>query len=414
MAALIAAGCGGSDDPDTAGERDEPSTETAASETDAAAANADGASGSDGWDDEVVAAWDEFQVVRARAAQRAIAAIELGEHRLDWTQALLLEEGEGIAALLAALPPTPDDASLTEPYEDLQVTLQEMQAAGEAAWETGEADPEAVRASLDEVGENLPAAPYGQAYVTYSEMDPALSEACFGLQEAMTAAELALLDCTGSNVDQGAIAAELGAEAVSGSDDPGAIATGLATEWEAGIHEVTVLEPGFTLDLGRPLLVATAPDSVEIADPDDEDLTFVISPTTHVVDPAGLDADPGLEGSMPLPGELGPWLDALPVEVADQGTITIGGEEAPYWRVTTTPERMIDAVGEPTLLVLGGYAGELDEEMVNVGVIPVLPIPGASTVLVDWRRGDDRLLIHAVEEDGEVLPLITEVMATAT
>ena len=70
--------------------------------------------------------------------------------------------------------------------------------------------------------------------------------------------------------------------------------------------------------------------------------------------------------------------------------------------------------GEPTLLVLGGYAGELDDEMSNVGVIPVLPTPETATVLVDWRRGDGPLLVHAVEENGEVLPLITEVMADAS
>ena len=135
-----------------------------------------------------MAAWDEFQVVRTRAALRAIAALEAGEHRLDWTQALLVEEGEGITALLAALPAPPDDAALAEPAAELRTVLAEMQAAGDAAWTMGEADPDAVKASLDEVGDDLPAAPYGQAYVAYSEMDPALSEACFSLQEAMTAA----------------------------------------------------------------------------------------------------------------------------------------------------------------------------------------------------------------------------------
>ncbi len=362
-----------------------------------------------------MAAWDEFQVVRTRAALRAIAALETGEHRLDWTQALLVEEGEGITALLAALPAPPDDAALAEPAAELRTVLAEMQAAGDAAWTMGEADPDAVKASLDEVGDDLPAAPYGQAYVAYSEMDPALSEACFSLQEAMTAAGLALLDCTGSKVNADAIGAELGAEAASGSDDLGAEPTGLASEWEEGVHEVSVFEPGFTLDLARSLLVATTPDSVEIGDPDDADLSFVITPTTHVADPVALSSDPGLPGYLALPDDLEPWLGELPVEVVEQGTITIGTDEAPYWRVTSTPELMIEAVGEPTLLVLGGYAGQLDDDMSNVGVIPVLPTPETATVLVDWRRGEGRLLLHAVEENGgEVLPLITEVMAGAS
>ena len=53
-------------------------------------------------------------------------------------------------------------------------------------------------------------------------------------------------------------------------------------------------------------------------------------------------------------------------------------------------------------------------EVSNVGVIPVLPTPETATILVDWRRDDGRLLVHAVEENGEVLPLITEVMAGAS
>ncbi len=411
LTALLAAGCGDSGEPEAAAnDRGETAAEDGGN--DGADSGAD--ANAEPWDEAVVAAWDEFQVVRTRAALRAIAALETGEHRLDWTQALLVEEGEGITALLAALPAPPDDAALAEPAAELRTVLEEMQAAGDAAWTMGEADPDAVKASLDEVGDDLPAAPYGQAYVAYSEMDPALSEACFSLQEAMTAAGLELLDCTGSKVDSEAIEAELGAEAASGSDDLGAEPTGLASEWEEGVHEVSVFEPGFTLDLNRSLLVATTPDSVEISDPDDTDLSFVITPTTHVADPAALSSGPGLSGYLPLPDDLEPWLAELPVEVVEQGTITIGTEEAPYWRVTSTPELMIEAVGEPTLLVLGGYAGELDAEMSNVGVIPVLPTPETATVLVDWRRGDGRLLVHAVEENGEVLPLITEVMAGAS
>ena len=409
VTALLAAGCGSSDEPQAAA--DDPATTSADAAVDGDSVDDTGAGAVDGaWDEAVVAAWDEFQVVRTRAAIRSIAALETGEHRLDWTQAYLVEEGEGIAALLAAFPAGPDDAALAEAAANLQTVLEEMKAAGEAAWAMGEADPEAVRTSLDEVGDDLPAAPYGQAYVTYAEIDPALSEACFSLQEAMTAAGLELLDCTGSKVDSEAIEAEIGAA----SDDPGAEPTGLASEWEAGVHEVSVFEPEFTLDLGRSLLVATAPDSVEISDPDDTDLSFVITPTTHVVDPAALSSDPGPSGYQPLPDDLEPWLAELPVEVVEQGTIPIGTEEATYWRVTSTPELMIEAVGEPTLLVLGGYAGQLDAQMSNVGVIPVLPTPETATVLVDWRRGDGRLLVHGVEENGEVLPLITEVMAGAS
>ncbi len=412
LTALFAAGCGGSDEPEAVAD---DGTETAAGDgAETATDRGDADSDVEPWDQAVSAAWDEFQVVRTRAALQAVAALEVGEHRLDWTQAFLVEEGEGITALLAAWPAPPDDAALAESSAQLQTVLEEMQAANEATRAMGEADPDAVKASLDQVGEDLPAAPYGQAYVTYSEMDPELSEACFSLQEAMTAAGLELLDCTGSKVDTDAIGAELGAEAAAGSDDPGAEPTGLASEWEEGVHQVSVFEPGFTLDLARPLLVATTPDSVEISDPDDEDLSFVISPTTHVVDPAGLDADPGLAGSQPLPADLGPWLDELPIEVVEQGTIATGTGEIPYWRINTTPELMIQKVGEPTLLVLGGYGGPFDSDMSNVGVIPVLPVPDTTTVLIDWRRDDDRLLVHAVEEDGEVLPLIAEVMATAT
>lgn len=409
LTALLAAGCGGSDEPESAAN---DGTETAANET--SADDGDDDRDADPWDQTVSAAWDEFQIVRTRAALRAIAALETGEHRLDWTQAFLVEEGEGITDLLDAWPGPPDDAALAEPAEQLQTVLEEMQVANEATRAIGEADPDAVKASLDQVGDDLPAAPYGQAYVTYSEMDPALSEACFSLQQAMTAAGLELLDCTGSKVDSDAIEAELGARAAAASDDPGAEPTGLASEWEAGVHEVSVFEPGFTLDLARPALVATTPDSVEISDPDDADLTFVITPTTHVVDPARLDVDPGRSGYLPLPEDLEPWLAELPIEVVEQGTITIGTEPAPYWRVASTPEMMIETVGEPTLLVLGGYAGELDAEMSNVGVIPVLPTPETATILVDWRRDGGRLLVHAVEENGEVLPLITEVMAGAS
>jgi hypothetical protein len=322
-----------------------------------------------GWVTGMTAAWKEWSSARGAAADSWLEGGAYGDDLLERTQPFYEAEVDAIDALTAAVGPESGIPSVDAAVEALLAVVAEMAEAATAAHDLGADDPEAVRVEVA-AASDAAATPYGAAYVAYSELEGDLIGACFGLQDAMEAAGMGLLDCTGS------------------SDST----TTRGEVLEPGLHRFEDFGPGLTVETDQPVIAFETPDEVGFSDPDPESYFFAVVADAEFVDPASLSIDPSEHDYIPAPDDLGAWLSEFPITVVDEGTVPIGGAEVNYWAVEPDVDAVVEALGEPTVVELARYDVSV-EQFTAAGVI-VIPAPGYRVALAEWRRGDERLLVY--------------------
>ena len=215
--------------------------------------------------------------------------------------------------------------------------------------------------------------------------------ACFDLQDAIDAAGYGLVDCAGSSID------------VPPTGDL----------LEPGVRKLTVFGPGLTLDLAQPTVVLEGGDFVEVADPESP-VSAEFLAIDEVVDPSGL-ADPASQPTMPIPDDLAPWLAQFPVTVARGGN---GRHDDGAGAVLGSPDRRRAGSRAGTRFVLHQvrprYA--VNDSFASYGFIGGPPAANRHFIIVDWRRGDDRILVYGIDDplDQELFDWMQEMLTAAS
>lgn len=389
---MIAVSCASGDDADDADDGNANAAADGEAVDDSAAATTkvtptDSTVGPDlaTWANGVTTAWADLLQSRAEAAAAAIAAVGAGATRVERTQPFYDAEIAAFDAFLAAVPPSTGDPTLDEPLDELVAAAAAVRDAAAAGRDVGAADPTAAQAQLDEAGDaGLPDTEYGAAFIAYGELEGPLIDACFALQDAMIAADLQFVDCTGSGVD-----VELATESATEGLDPTVTATGSATQVELGpgTHVFDVFEAGLTVEMTEPRLVSSSVDHVGFRPVEGAPVDVVVTDPGGVVVAGSVQGDPGLlEYTDELPDDMASWLAELPVTIVDEGTMAVGGAEMAYWEI----EAADPAGGE--FVSLAYFDGS--PETGSFAGVGLPPFPGARLTLVEWTRADDRLLIH--------------------
>lgn len=378
----------------------EPDT-TDAGDTDAERDSTDASSGgqpgrvpSAEWAETMIDAWATYLSARFEVVTTSMEAQRRGEHFFDVTRVATMTEAEALDDYATALDSHADDPTLDASADPLRAVVAEMVARTRTVSDLGEDDPERIRQEIDEAEAadpgSLPATAWGDAFVAYrsDELSARLDAACFDLQDALSAAGYGLVDCTGSSIEIPPTGEVL----------------------QPGVHELTEFVPGLSLELTEPTTVFEASDFVEISDPDGT-VSADFLDIDEVVDPSGL-ADPDNDATMPLPEDLGPWLTQFPISVLAEGTVETATGPAPYWDLQVDGARMAEMMSGGPFLQLATYAE--NDSYGSFSFIGGPPVSEEHFILVDWRRGEDRILVYGIAEQGEPLFAWIQTMLAAT
>lgn len=201
VALAAAAGCG-SGDADTEDSIGTDPTVAESSETESPPSDEE----LEAWADDVVGVYAELgddQIANAQAFSDIVfAPTESGDmspsFEMDGYAALTRADAEVVTAALDELPEPPGDPSIDDAYRSFLDALEaEADGAAELADEL-DTDIEAIRAEAEETAK-IDASTGARPEMirrTFSSLTDDTTAACFDLQTAMTARDLALLDCT--------------------------------------------------------------------------------------------------------------------------------------------------------------------------------------------------------------------------
>lgn len=328
-------------------------------------------------------AWKDLLEGREQAAVVAVEGMVAGQHRLDWTQEFLDADSAALSSGVDAFPLAPSNQRLSVPYGELVTAIEVLLTANQDLHTRGSQDPEGVRLDLDSAGGDLPSADYGSDYIHLSELDSSVTNACFVLQQAMSDANLALLDCTGSaeQVDSAPV------------EDAGPNSTAVTTLSGSniavlpGVYELSTFESIVSVETSGELVISTADQSLGFGSPDGATYFEIVNPAW--VDPSSFGDGRAFTDAAygTAPNDLERWIGALPVTLAQSGFVQVGPDQYPYWDLQHRPELF-----EPEVIV-AIFRGSLDSGGA-AGVVLVEPNPDATTRVLAWNRAGKTLLIY--------------------
>lgn len=348
------------------------------------------------WAEAMRTAWTTYLTAKIEGLVAVDGARRQGIHFFDAMRSLVAIDLEALEAYAAALDVQADDPAIDASADPMRAVIANKVTVARTVHDLAEQDPDRVRQEIDDAEAaspgSLPDTPWGDAFTTYNDDDSAARQeaACFDLQDAIHAAGHGLVDCVGSSIDVPTAGDLL----------------------EPGVHELSVFTPGLTLDLARPTVVLEAGDFVEVKDADSP-VSAEFLAIDEVVDPTGL-ADPESQPTMPIPDDLAPWLAQFPVMVLAEGTVDTATGPAQYWDLQIDEERASELAPGSFFIELARYA--VNDSFGSYGFIGGAQGPDQHFIIVDWRRGVDRILVYGIDDslDQELFEWVQEMLTAAS
>ena len=348
------------------------------------------------WAEATSTAWNTYLAAKIEGFVSFDEARRQGVHFFDAVRSVVATDLEALETYAAALDVQANDPALDASADPMRAVIDEQATLARTLHEVAAEDPDRIRQEIDNAEAaspgSLPNTPWGDAFTAYNDDDLAARQeaACFDLQDAIDAAGYGLVDCAGSSID------------VPPTGDL----------LEPGVRELTVFGPGLTLDLAQPTVVLEGGDFVEVADPESP-VSAEFLAIDEVVDPSGL-ADPASQPTMPIPDDLAPWLAQFPVTVLAEGTVDTTTGPAQYWDLQIDEERAAELAPGSFFIEFARYA--VNDSFASYGFIGGPPAADQHFIIVDWRRGDDRILVYGIDDplDQELFDWMQEMLTAAS